>query len=259
MTNRTDWAALRALKSAVGSLPPAENIDRAQVAALGAAGPAAGGEWVSPETRARRIVDEAERKALDPFRLDERGELLAFVADEIRQANAAYAEDLKAANAGMLWMLKDIEGFLRTHGYDTRLVCEVIRDCRRTDVTVAMPIEERDRLMAAVAHADELRAAVRRWHAGAPSWNAEDDLYHEVLRLAGVESGTPAGPPVAPAGAGLDVERLVEALVTMLDEGGRIADPELCKAYLFASDGTPDAGMRALVLAALGIEEAANG
>lgn len=34
MTNRTDWDALRALKHAVGSLPPAENIDRAQVAAL---------------------------------------------------------------------------------------------------------------------------------------------------------------------------------------------------------------------------------
>jgi hypothetical protein len=110
---------------------------------------------------------------------------------------------------------------------------------------------------------DQLKAAVRAWHAGAPSWNAEDDLYARVLELAGVE---PAGPPVVAAGAGLDVERLVEALCQMTTgvDVRRVQDDTLRGTWRAVYDAQRHTGfdvagraaLRSLVLAALGTPDA---
>lgn len=294
LAKRTDWAALRARQHAVGSLPPAENIDRAQVAALGSAGPAAGTS-VDLDQLAAEIVERAEAYSLDGFAMKGRVELWAFVAGRLRRIVSERDAGVRAVG---FWL---------------------------------------DRCLEAETRLRYLTEAVRRWHAGAPSWNAEDDLYREMLQLAGVESGTPAGapvaaewavcnrcvltfnpdgnrhpktrlwgcphcgetydeaelddletvvntsgcasdfdgatttrppagPPVAPAGAGLDVERLVEALYHLVSFG-EFKDIDLLRAYRtgYTAEVTAGkiardprmpylAGFRALVLAALGLD-----
>jgi hypothetical protein len=51
----------------------------------------------------------------------------------------------------------------------------------------------------------------------------------------------------------LDVERLVDAVGVLMDSG-QIVDPALRGAFICAADETPGSGIRALVLAALGME-----
>lgn len=299
--DKTDWAALRDLKNAVGSLPPAElstrddhesyagpagsmhcrhcgcdtrlmseaaygatpcvypndyrktlmssppvesvNTDRAQLASLGqsAGPPVAGAEGLPLDLDDLRVLERQEREATPApwvhttsamsgkdwgmirpsmyaaplaqvcyggskdVKAD--GEFIEVIRNDakalIEQARravdlAAQVLRLEQANADMLWMLRDIEGFLRSHGYDTALTREAIRRGGRIEALVSMRMAERDRLLIAAQERDEIAEAVRAWHEANTTHEGEDALYRRVLELAGVVA--PAEAPAAPAG-----------------------------------------------------------
>jgi hypothetical protein len=225
----TDWAALRD-----------HNPDRTQMAAAGAiAGPAAGAS-ADLDQLAAEIVDHCEIGEA-PYFTRERADLIVYVAGQIRQALAAAQP-----------------------GYDA-LAAE------RDELRVALEVEQGAR--ATVLYewnlGIRLRNAVLAWHEGTgiDGDALDQQRYETVLRLAGIELGTPAGPPVAAAGAGLDVERLVDVLHDITRSVDlRWGDQRLVDHYRAAFDAADEAGdartismragMRALVLAALGIEPA---